>query len=148
MPGVRGEFFSRLAEAMKDENTYFLTADLGYSYAESILKTYPDRAYNVGIAEVSMIGVAKGLSEAGKTVYCYSMAPFLIFRPLEFLRLITPAGGDIILVGYQTTGQRAGRSHICGFDDLKACEIAGIELCTVDGAFTKGNKVRYLRLEA
>src|ERR1700684_2590943 len=33
-----------------------------------------------------MVGVATGLAEAGYTPFCYSIVPFAVFRPFEFIR--------------------------------------------------------------
>jgi transketolase len=46
----------------------------------------PDRAYNVGAAEQLMLGAAVGLTHNNKIPICYSITPFVIFRPYEYLR--------------------------------------------------------------
>ena len=47
---------------------------------------FPDRFFNMGVAEQNMVGVATGLAEAGYTPFCYSIVPFAVFRPYEFIR--------------------------------------------------------------
>ncbi len=71
----------------RDPNVFFLTADLGYMAFEDLLARYPRRFLNVGVAEANMIGVAGGLARAGKTVFCYSMIPFVTMRCLEQTRI-------------------------------------------------------------
>ena len=63
-----------------------LTADLGYSALEPFANQFPDRFLNVGVAEQNMVAVATGLAEAGFIPYCYSIAPFAVLRPYEFIR--------------------------------------------------------------
>lgn len=41
---------------------------------------------NVGSSEQLMIGVAIGLSYSGYIPVCYSITPFLLYRPFEFIR--------------------------------------------------------------
>ena len=48
--------------------------------------TFPDRFTNVGSAEQLMIGTAVGLSYEGFIPICYSITPFLLCRPFEFIR--------------------------------------------------------------
>lgn len=63
----------------EDANIIVLTADLGESTrALEFGKTYPDRFFNVGVAEQNMAGVAAGLALQGKTVF---MASFGVFSP-------------------------------------------------------------------
>ena len=63
-----------------------VTADLGFGILDEIRRDFPDRFYNVGAAELLMIGVAIGMAEEGLTPVCYSMSSFLLYRPFEFLR--------------------------------------------------------------
>jgi transketolase len=65
---------------------YVLTADLGYNLLDPLLEMYPKRFLNVGVSEANMIGIASGMAMRGKRVYCYSIAPFSIFRPLDQIR--------------------------------------------------------------
>jgi len=63
-----------------------VTADLGFGVLDKIKETYSDRFYNVGAAELLMIGVGIGMAEQGLIPVCYSMSSFLLYRPFEFLR--------------------------------------------------------------
>lgn len=86
---MRKLFFNSLYDLMKEnENIYFITADLGYSFIESLLKDFPDRAWNVGSAEFSMVGMAYGLCKGNNNVcFCYTISPFLL-RAAEIIRHI------------------------------------------------------------
>lgn len=74
----------KLAE--KDENIYLLCGDLGFSVLEKFRDKFPKRFINTGVAEANMIGVAAGLALSGKTVFVYSIIPFLIMRSFEQIR--------------------------------------------------------------
>ena len=60
----------------------------------------PDRAYNVGAAEQLMVGAAVGLTHNNMIPICYSITPFVIFRPYEWLRnYLNHEGAPVKLVG-------------------------------------------------
>lgn len=72
--------------ARTDERIVLLTADLGFGVLEKFVEEFPDRYFNVGVAEQSLIATATGLAEAGYIPYCYSIATFASLRGLEFIR--------------------------------------------------------------
>jgi transketolase len=76
--------FIQLVEQGQD--VHLLTADLGFKIFDEIRERYPDRFTNVGVAEPNMIGIAAGMAIRGIKVYCYSIAPFVIFRTLDQIR--------------------------------------------------------------
>ena len=54
----------------KDGDVVFLTADIGGGIYKQLYKLYPERVFNVGIAEQNMIGMAAGLTRMGFRVIC------------------------------------------------------------------------------
>jgi transketolase len=84
---MRKEYAKLLYNEMKkNKNIIVLTADLGFGILDDIKNSFSDRFYNVGAAEQLMIGTAIGLAESNKIPICYSITPFLLYRPFEFLR--------------------------------------------------------------
>ena len=84
---MRKQFAKMLHEAMgADSRIYLLTADLGYGILDDIRRDFPDRAVNVGSCEQLMIGMAVGLANSGFVPVCYSITPFLLYRPFEMIR--------------------------------------------------------------
>jgi transketolase len=75
-----------LEEMEKNEAIVLITADMGYGLWDKIRDTYPARFFNVGSAEQLMIGAAAGMAMEGKIPVCYSITPFAIYRPFEFIR--------------------------------------------------------------
>jgi len=82
------KFFGKLIvqEMHKNININLITADLGFGVLDECKNTFKDRFYNTGAAEQLMIGIAIGMSENKKIPICYSITPFLLYRPFEFLR--------------------------------------------------------------
>lgn len=74
------------ALAEDDPRILLLTGDLGFSVVEPFRDRFPDRFYNVGVAEQNMVGLATGLAEAGFIPFVYSIATFASLRPYEFIR--------------------------------------------------------------
>lgn len=84
---MRAAFVEALAElAAKDERIVLLTGDLGFMALEPFSERFPNRFFNVGVAEQNMVGLATGLSEAGFVPFIYSIATFATLRGYEFIR--------------------------------------------------------------
>ncbi len=72
--------------AERDPRVVLLTGDLGFTVVEPFAERFPERFFNVGVAEQNMIGLATGLAEAGLVPFTYSLATFASLRPYEFIR--------------------------------------------------------------
>lgn len=72
--------------AKQDKDLILLTGDLGFRAFEEFVQKYPQQFYNLGNAEANMVGVAAGLTLAGKKVCVYSIAPFITMRCYEQIR--------------------------------------------------------------
>jgi transketolase len=84
---LRKAFIESLVElAERDPRVVLLTGDLGFTVIEGFAERFPDRFFNMGVAEQNMLGVATGLAEAGFVPFAYSIATFATMRPYEFLR--------------------------------------------------------------
>lgn len=84
---MRATFIKALLElAEKDPRIVLLTGDIGFTVLESFQDSFPDRFYNMGVAEQNIVGMATGLAEAGFLPFIYSIATFASRRPYEFIR--------------------------------------------------------------
>jgi len=84
---MRKLFGELLNQSMtSDEKIWLLTGDLGFGVLDTARQNHPSRSYNVGAAEQLMLGAAVGLSHNKKIPICYSITPFVIFRPFEYIR--------------------------------------------------------------
>jgi transketolase len=64
-----------------------LDADLALSTkTKRFGTTYPDRFFDMGIAELNLMGVAAGLAAAGKTVFASTFAAFAAGQPYNVIR--------------------------------------------------------------
>lgn len=71
-----------------DKNIVVLDADLSSSTRTSLFaKQFPDRFFNLGVAEQNMMAVAAGLASCGKTVFASTFAVFASGRAWDQVRL-------------------------------------------------------------
>ena len=97
----RAAFGEALIElGARDERIVALDADLSKStMTAGFAKKYPHRAFNLGIAESGMIGVAAGLALAGRVPFACSFACFLVGR-FETIRVsVAYTDAPVKLVG-------------------------------------------------
>ena len=81
---MRKEFAAWMETYGRSQSTaIFLTGDLGFMALENVQAAMGERFLNMGVAEQNMVSVAAGLAQQGLCPVCYSIAPFLAFRPLE-----------------------------------------------------------------
>ena len=92
-----------------DDKIVIMTADLcSFSGLERFRGRFPDRLYNVGIAEQNMIGIAAGLTKEGFNVFATTYATFASTRSCDPVRVnMGYMGFDIKLVGL-TAGLSVG----------------------------------------
>lgn len=82
---VYGKVLVDLGRANK--NIVVLTADLMRSNKTSeFASTYPERFFNVGVAEQNLFGIAAGLARAGKIPFASTFAAFASMRACEQVR--------------------------------------------------------------
>ena len=111
----RNVFFDEIYNISKKNNKIvFLTADISAYSLPKFRKDFPEKFYNVGIAEQGMVNMATGLAMNKKKVFIFSMIPFLTMRCYEHIKInICSHNLPIVLVGlgsglsYDTAGHSA-----------------------------------------
>ncbi|MCX5971875.1 MAG: transketolase family protein [Coprothermobacterota bacterium] len=85
MTAIRDAFGKALVElGGKNDQVVVLDADLGSSTrADLFAKTFPERFFQMGIAEQNMMGVAAGLALSGKIPFVTSFATFVTKRACD-----------------------------------------------------------------
>ncbi len=85
---MRREFAQWVEEfGERESRLIFITGDLGYNALESVREKMGDRFVNAGVSEQNMISMAAAMARQGLHPLCYSIAPFVAFRPYEQTRL-------------------------------------------------------------
>ena len=84
---MRKEFAAAIERiAQTNDKVVFITGDLGYNALENVVEALGPRFINAGVAEQNMVGMAAGMAYRGYKVFCYSIAPFAVYRCLEQFR--------------------------------------------------------------
>ncbi len=84
---TREAYGNALAEFGADERIVVLDADLSKSTkTETFKKKYPERFFNMGIAEGNMMAVAAGMASCGKIVFASTFSVFASQRACEQIR--------------------------------------------------------------
>jgi len=127
---VRKTFVKLLhAEMKRNEKVVLILGDLGYGHFDAIREEFPDRVFNPGAAEQLLLGMACGIAMEGLIPVCYSMTPFLLYRPFEVIRtfvdyekipvILAAAGRD---KDYASAGwshwATDDKEHLSGFDNI------------------------------
>lgn len=120
---TRTAYGEALAEIGSDERIVVLDADLQCcTRTEKFAALYPERAFNVGIAEANMVGLAAGLAACGKLVFVNSFAMFTAGRAFEQIRnslAYTNLNVKVIGTHAGVTVGKDGATHQC-LEDLAA----------------------------
>ena len=74
------------SEMSQNEDIHVITGDLGYGLWDKIKIDYPDRFTNFLSSEQLMVGAACGMAMEGKVPVVYSITPFVLYRPFEWIR--------------------------------------------------------------
>ena len=125
--------FTRIVEQIinRDKRVVALLGDIGvHSFRES-MELFPNRVINIGILEQSMIGIAAGLSKQGLIPFVHTIAPFMVERALEQLKIdfgYQELGGNFVSVGASSDYSALGCTHHCPGDISILLTIPGFEL--------------------
>lgn len=82
-----------VALGAENPNVVALEADLGKSTMSTLFqKAYPERYFEMGIAEADMISTAAGLAASGKIAFCSTFAVFAAGRAYDQIRQTVAIG--------------------------------------------------------
>jgi transketolase len=125
-PPTRNAFGEALRElGGENPNLVVVDGDVNNSTrTEHFAKEYPERFFNVGIAESNLIGVASGLAASGKDVVAASFAAFLLNNAYEQIRMSIA----FPRIGVKLVGSHSGIS--IGEDGPSQMAIEDITLAT------------------
>ena len=100
---MRRQFTKTISQIFKeDKKTTMLLGDIGVFSFRDLFKKYPKRIYNIGILEQSMISLAAGLSNEGLKPIVHTIAPFIVSRALEQLKIdfgYNKLNGNFVSIG-------------------------------------------------
>lgn len=83
---MRNAFISELIQIAEDRRVIAMLADNGIMVFDEYRRQRPNQFFNLGIAESNLIGMAAGLASCGYIPFVYTIVPFLVMRPYEYIR--------------------------------------------------------------
>ena len=97
-----------------DENLVVIVGDISHGLLGDFRNSFPSRYFNIGICEPAMVGVAAGMSKIGLNPVIHTIAPFLIERAYEQIKLdfgYQQISGNFVSVGSAFDYSKLGCSH-------------------------------------
>lgn len=142
MKSTRKAYGEFLVENGKNENIVVLDADLAKATCTNMFQEkFPERHFDIGIAEQDMIGTACGMALAGKTVFASTFAMFLAGRAYEQVRNTAAYSNVNINLCATHSGLAVGEdgaSHQCIEDIALMNVIPNMKIfCPADDMATK-----------
>lgn len=117
---MRRQFATTTEDLMgNDPRLVLLLGDIGVFGFRNVFKRFPERTYNVGICEQAMTSLAAGLAKEGMIPILHSIAPFLVERSYEQLKIdfgYQRLSACIVSVGASYDYAALGCTHHCPGD--------------------------------
>lgn len=114
---IRQQFADTMLDiGQMDENLVVVVGDISHFALQPFAKACPKRFYNIGICESATISVAAGMAKLGMHAVVHTIAPFLIERGFEQIKLdfcYHELPGNIVTVGSAFDYSNLGSTHHC-----------------------------------
>jgi len=142
----------------KNNKIVVLVSDISHGIFKPFAKLFKKRYYNVGICEQSIVNMAAGLKKTGFIPVIHTIAPFLIERSYEQIKLdfgYQKIGVNLVSVGGTFDYTKLGCSHHCYSDfsllnHFDNCNIvvpgSALEFDIIFKKIYSKNKINYFRL--
>ena len=115
----------------EDPRLVVLLGDIGVFAFRNAFKKHPQRVINIGILEQATVSVAAGLAKEGLIPLFHSIAPFVVERAFEQIKVdfgYQQLGGNFVSVGGSYDYAALGCSHHCPGDVSLMQAIPGVEI--------------------
>jgi transketolase len=120
MKKIRQEFADTMLEVgAQDPSLVVLVGDISHGILQPFAKACPGRYYNIGICEPCIVNMAAGLNKVGLIPVVHTIAPFIIERAYEQIKLdfgYQNLSGNLVSVGGSFDYSQLGCSHHCYTD--------------------------------
>jgi len=159
MSSLRKVFAELLLDNGKlDPDLIVLVGDISHGLLTEFRSAFPKRYFNIGICEPAMVGLAAGLRIAGFNPVIHTIAPFLIERSYEQIKLdfgYQGLGGNFVSVGGSFDYSKLGCSHHTYSDVSMMAQLprSNVFVPGSNAEFTelfnqnyKNNEINYFRL--
>ena len=129
---VRQQFAdTMLAVGLEDPELVVMVGDISHGVLQPFAKACPGRYYNAGILEPTMMSMGAGLARSGLYPVIHTIAPFLIERAFEQIKLdfcYHGLHGNIVTVGSAFDYAYLGCTHHCYGDFALLKTLQGVQI--------------------
>lgn len=143
---MRKAFVSAVTNLMaEDEDVFLLLGDISVWAFREAFACWPDRCLNVGTCEQAMVGLAAGLAREGKYPIIHTIAPFVVERALEQIKLDLALPGHsalIVTVGASYDYAALGPTHHCPGDVQILLTVPGLDIWVPRNSASASNAIR------
>ena len=159
MKHLRQQFADTMLElGDHDHSLVVMVGDISHGILQPFAKRHPNRYYNIGICEPTIVNMAAGMSKVGLTPVLHTIAPFLIERAYEQIKLdfgYQKLSANFVSVGGSFDYSQLGCSHHCYTDfslmsHLHKANIfvpgSALEFDALFKQVYKNNEINYFRL--
>lgn len=127
MSSLRQAFADKMLEIGHiDENLIVMVGDISHGILKPFAAAFPERYFNIGICEPTIVSMAAGVANTGLIPVAHTIAPFLIERSFEQIKLdfaYQQLSGNFITVGGAFDYAQLGCSHHCYSDVALMCQL-------------------------
>ncbi|MFZ4776055.1 MAG: transketolase family protein [Terrimicrobiaceae bacterium] len=129
---MRRQFVVTLERVLEeDPRVVLLLGDIGvFGFRNSFAK-FPMRTINIGILEQASVSVAAGLAKEGLIPFFHSIAPFVVERAFEQIKVdfgYQELGGNFVTAGGSYDYPALGCTHHCPGDVSLLLTVPGMEI--------------------
>jgi transketolase len=129
---MRRQFVTSLERLLnEDSRVMLLLGDIGVFGFRNSFAAHPKRTINIGILEQASVSVAAGLAKEGMIPFFHSIAPFVVERAFEQIKVdfgYQKLGGNFVSVGGSYDYPALGCTHHCPGDVSLLLTIPGMEI--------------------
>jgi len=155
---MRKQFIKTMKDVLyTDKKSILLLGDIGVFGFKDELVNIPSQVYNIGILEQSTVSLAAGLSKGGLIPFVHTIAPFMVERALEQLKIdfgYQNLNGNFISVGNSYDYAGLGCTHHCPGDVQILTSIPNMQIFVPGTSaefdnllkFNYNNGINYYRL--
>ena len=127
MKKLRQEFADTMLEVgVADSQLVVMVGDISHGILQPYAKACPNRYYNIGICEPTIVNMAAGINKVGLIPVIHTIAPFITERAYEQIKLdfgYQQLAVNIVSVGGSFDYSQLGCSHHCYTDVSLICHL-------------------------
>jgi transketolase len=129
---IRGQFAETMySVGLTDERLVVMVGDISHFALQPFAEACPGRYYNIGICEPASVSIAAGLSQVGLVPVFHTIAPFIVERSFEQIKLdfcYQQLGGNLVTVGSAFDYANLGVTHHCYSDFALLKTLPNVEV--------------------